>query len=341
MVKNFFQTLIKDRSQTGFRTIFVGVLLWSILFLFITILLLIRALNGNFVTVLPVWLFILINTTVTGIILFVRTLLYRCYCTLMCSDSYVPSYFSARDYLFFMWNVFLHILLIFWGGALLCGGFSAVNLIFYVFFLIIDAFYLGYLFFSVRENKIRLQTELLDKNIFLEHSIKNDDVLSKNFSEEENVPVSAAVLLKDASVSQNAAESEEPSFQSTDSEPSCHECTKNEFMEEVFLDQEYTEEEEVVLPPNVIQQLSRRVMENQDILEGFLRAEFTTEQKHISLHVAFCPPFDKTPKIECFPAEGDAQLNMARPSPHGVALYVKKVEEISCVVFYFKAWVEK
>ncbi len=102
-------------------------------------------------------------------------------------------------------------------------------------------------------------------------------------------------------------------------------------------DGEEEEAEECPLPPGVTQQLSRTSDEHGDTLEGLLRTRFTPGQARTAVHVAFCPPFAKTPEIACHMMEGDAKIETpVHATPHGAGIQLKKgqCEEI---VIYFRA----
>lgn len=96
-------------------------------------------------------------------------------------------------------------------------------------------------------------------------------------------------------------------------------------------------EAEITLPPGVTQQLSRTAGEDGDSLEGLLRARFTSNQSRTTLHVAFCPPFEEKPAVECYVLEGEAKIETPlRISPHGAGIQLKKIAGEEAVL-YFRA----
>jgi hypothetical protein len=75
----------------------------------------------------------------------------------------------------------------------------------------------------------------------------------------------------------------------------------------------------------VTQQLTRSVDGGGvDVLSGWLRAVFLTGQRTASVHVAFCPPFAKTPRLSVEQLDGpSARIKTAQLLPYGTRLDLK------------------
>jgi len=80
-----------------------------------------------------------------------------------------------------------------------------------------------------------------------------------------------------------------------------------------------------VAADNVIQQLTRRrTPDGVEELAGWLRMPFTEGQRTTSVHVAFCPPFSKTPELAVEQLDGPAtRIKTAQLLPHGVRFDLK------------------
>jgi hypothetical protein len=78
-------------------------------------------------------------------------------------------------------------------------------------------------------------------------------------------------------------------------------------------------------PQDVLQQLTRsQAADGSDVLAGWLRMAFVAGQRTGSLHVAFCPPFAKTPELTVEQVDGpDARVKTAHLLPYGVRLDLK------------------
>ncbi|PHR99509.1 MAG: hypothetical protein COA78_24920 [Blastopirellula sp.] len=73
-----------------------------------------------------------------------------------------------------------------------------------------------------------------------------------------------------------------------------------------------------ILPQNVTQELTRAVEDGTEVLHGQVRAEFAADQRHESIHVAFCPPLDGIPEVELMQLEGpEVSVKPAVVQPHG------------------------
>ncbi len=95
-------------------------------------------------------------------------------------------------------------------------------------------------------------------------------------------------------------------------------------------------------PGDVLQQLTRS-LSNDGIeqLAGWLRMPFSVGQRTASVHVAFCPPFSKTPELSVEQLDGPtARIKTAQLLPHGARLDLKlatTAEEPSAVLLKFSA----
>lgn len=76
---------------------------------------------------------------------------------------------------------------------------------------------------------------------------------------------------------------------------------------------------------DVLQQLTRsRAADGSQQLSGWLRTRFATGQRTASEHVAFCPPFARTPQLTVRQLDGPAaRIKTAQLLPHGVRLDLK------------------
>jgi hypothetical protein len=76
---------------------------------------------------------------------------------------------------------------------------------------------------------------------------------------------------------------------------------------------------------DVVQRLVRRTAEGVDELDGWLRADFPVGAKHATLHVAFCPPFNRSPKIVVRHADGaTVSVKATQSLPHGARIELKR-----------------
>ncbi len=95
-------------------------------------------------------------------------------------------------------------------------------------------------------------------------------------------------------------------------------------------------------PGDVLQQLTRsRSNDGVEQLAGWLRMPFSVGQRTASVHVAFCPPFSKTPDLSVEQLDGPtARIKTAQLLPHGARLDLKlaaMAEEPSAVLLKFSA----
>jgi hypothetical protein len=75
----------------------------------------------------------------------------------------------------------------------------------------------------------------------------------------------------------------------------------------------------------LLQQLTRsRDADGCESIQGRLVAEFAPGERTISLHVAFCPPFEQVPEVEAEAADGpDASVQVAQVLHNGARLEVR------------------
>jgi hypothetical protein len=76
------------------------------------------------------------------------------------------------------------------------------------------------------------------------------------------------------------------------------------------------------LPPGVSQQITRaRLDDGVEVLHGLLRGDFAPGQRSQSLHVAFCPPLERTPEIKVEQIEGPrASLKVGEVQSYGARM---------------------
>jgi hypothetical protein len=103
---------------------------------------------------------------------------------------------------------------------------------------------------------------------------------------------------------------------------------------------------ETLPPEEVTQQLTRSTAaDGTEELAGWLRISFAAGQRTGSVHVAFCPPFARTPELSVEQIDGpEARLKTTQALPYGARLDLKlhsASESPASVVLQFAAWVEK
>ena len=79
---------------------------------------------------------------------------------------------------------------------------------------------------------------------------------------------------------------------------------------------------------NILQQLTRiRLADGHEAIRGELAAEFPTGERQVTLHVAFCPPFELLPQIEVNIADdSDATVKVTQFLHNGTQLEVRLPE---------------
>ncbi len=93
---------------------------------------------------------------------------------------------------------------------------------------------------------------------------------------------------------------------------------------------------------DVLQQLiRRRAADGGEILSGWLRVPLAASQRTANVHVAFCPPFPRTPQVAVEQLDGPAaRIKKVQVLPYGVRLDLKLVEisdTADPVVLHFSA----
>lgn len=74
----------------------------------------------------------------------------------------------------------------------------------------------------------------------------------------------------------------------------------------------------------VLQQLSRfRTAEGSEIIRGTLTAEFAAGERSVTLHAAFCPPFERLPHVEAEADDAAATVKVSQVLHNGVRLDVR------------------
>ena len=76
----------------------------------------------------------------------------------------------------------------------------------------------------------------------------------------------------------------------------------------------------------VRQQIIRsRTAEGLDRLDGTFWAEFSADAMTTTVHIPFCPPFERVPRVQVFPMnETSAHLRIAAPKTYGVRIDVRR-----------------
>lgn len=94
--------------------------------------------------------------------------------------------------------------------------------------------------------------------------------------------------------------------------------------------------------PDVLQQLiRRRTAEGGELLSGWLRVPLAANQRTANVHVAFCPPFPRTPQVAVDQLDGPAaRIKKVQVLPYGTRLDLKLAEQSDApasVVLQFSA----
>jgi hypothetical protein len=79
----------------------------------------------------------------------------------------------------------------------------------------------------------------------------------------------------------------------------------------------------------VLQQLTRsRTADGGDLLSGWLRVDLAAGQRTANLHVAFCPPFARAPRVSVQQIDGpEARVKTVQTLPYGVRFDLKVADE--------------
>ena len=76
---------------------------------------------------------------------------------------------------------------------------------------------------------------------------------------------------------------------------------------------------------DITQWKSRRVTDDGELVEGWLRIEFPTGQREATAHVSFCPPLSGPPEIETEDLDGaDLEIRVGTSFPFGARLTVRR-----------------
>lgn len=85
--------------------------------------------------------------------------------------------------------------------------------------------------------------------------------------------------------------------------------------------------ESVTLTEETVQQqmIRSRTADGRDRFDGTFWAEFPPETLTTTVHIPFCPAFDRVPNVQVFPMdETDVHLRTASPKTFGVRIDVKR-----------------
>ena len=89
----------------------------------------------------------------------------------------------------------------------------------------------------------------------------------------------------------------------------------------------------------VQQQVRSRAADGTEVLRGRLRVPLAAGQRSASVHVAFCPPFARTPRVEVEQREGPAaRIKSVQSLPHGARFDLKLAqpgETAGCILLEF------
>jgi len=77
---------------------------------------------------------------------------------------------------------------------------------------------------------------------------------------------------------------------------------------------------------SVRQQIIRsKTAEGKDRLDGTFWAEFPPDAMTATVHIPFCPPFERVPSVQVFPvSDTDVHVRIAKSKPYGVRIDVKR-----------------
>ena len=85
------------------------------------------------------------------------------------------------------------------------------------------------------------------------------------------------------------------------------------------------EQDESSSDEDVTQWMSRRVTDDGELIEGWLRVEFPAGQRETTAHVSFCPPLSGPPEIETEDLDGaDLEIRVGTAFPFGTRLTVRR-----------------
>ena len=76
---------------------------------------------------------------------------------------------------------------------------------------------------------------------------------------------------------------------------------------------------------DITQWMSRRVTDDGELIEGWLRVEFPAGQREVIAHVSFCPPLSGPPEIETEDLDGaNLEIRVGTAFPFGARLTVRR-----------------
>lgn len=85
------------------------------------------------------------------------------------------------------------------------------------------------------------------------------------------------------------------------------------------------EHDESAHDEDVTQWMSRRMTDDGELVEGWLRIEFPAGQREATAHVSFCPPLSGPPEIETEDLDGaDLEIRVGTAFPFGARLTVRR-----------------
>ncbi len=76
---------------------------------------------------------------------------------------------------------------------------------------------------------------------------------------------------------------------------------------------------------DITQWMSRRVTDDAEVVEGWMRVTFAVGQREVTIHVSFCPPLTGSPEIETEDLEGaDLEIRVASAFPFGLRITARR-----------------
>ncbi len=76
---------------------------------------------------------------------------------------------------------------------------------------------------------------------------------------------------------------------------------------------------------DITQWMSRRVTDDGEVVEGWMRVTFAVGQREATIHVSFCPPLAGSPEIETEDLEGaDLEIRVASAFPFGLRMIARR-----------------
>ncbi len=82
---------------------------------------------------------------------------------------------------------------------------------------------------------------------------------------------------------------------------------------------------ETIEDEGVMQWMSRRMTDDGDVIEGWMRVLFLAGQREATVHVSFCPPLTGSPEIETEDIDGaDLEIRVASAFPFGLRMTARR-----------------